>query len=131
MLAKLYISPTSTPEKLSTVHDLVTEAIEARIASDAPSRNALNKLLTALTKAIGVSAADVVAAKNRDNENEEERTAGGEDGATAGVEESGREEREENSGGGEKMEVDVVEMSEVRAKDSILEELLGDEEEEL
>lgn len=57
MLGKLYVSPTSTPQKLHAAHELLTDAIEARIASDAPSRNALNKLLTALTKAIGPSGA--------------------------------------------------------------------------
>lgn len=57
MLGKLYVSPTSTPEKLQATHELLTDAIEARIATDAPSRNALNKLLTALTKAIGASGA--------------------------------------------------------------------------
>lgn len=54
MLGKLYVSPTSTPEKLHATHELLTEAIEGRTA---PSRNALNKLLTALTKAIGAGGA--------------------------------------------------------------------------
>lgn len=57
MLGKLYVSPTSTPEKLHAAQELLTDAIEGRTATDAPSRNALNKLLTALTKAIGASGA--------------------------------------------------------------------------
>lgn len=57
MLGKLHVSPTSTPQKLQAAHELLTDAIEARIASDAPSRNASNKLLAALTKAIGSSGA--------------------------------------------------------------------------
>ncbi len=57
MLGKLYVSPTSTPQKLHAAHELLTDAIEARTASDAPSRNALNKLFTALTKAMGSSGA--------------------------------------------------------------------------
>ncbi|KAI9880867.1 MAG: hypothetical protein M1830_010462 [Pleopsidium flavum] len=124
MLGKLYISPTSTADKLHTVHDLVNEAIEARIASDAPSRNALNKLHTALTKAIGSSTNGVAAtAKSGDD---------GDDGMT--IVEDGLtvvEEEDEKGDVGEKMEgvEDAGEEAE-GAKDSILEELLGDEAEE-
>jgi len=57
MLGKLYVSPTSTAEKLHAAHELLADAIEGRVASDAPSRNAMNKLLMALTKAIGSSGA--------------------------------------------------------------------------
>ncbi len=118
MLGKLYISPTSTPDKLHAVHDLVNEAIEGRIASDAPSRNALNKLLTALTKAIGTSASGDATAKNDDDDD---------DGMTV-VE---VEVEDERGVMGEKMEVvEEAEGEERQAKDSILEELLDDEEEE-
>lgn len=57
MLGKLHVSPTSTAEKMRAAHELLADAIEGRIASDAPSRNAMNKLLMALTKAIGSSGA--------------------------------------------------------------------------
>jgi condensin complex subunit 3 len=53
MLGRLYITPHSTPEKLQMACDLVAEAIDAKVATDAPTRNALTKLQTALTRAIG------------------------------------------------------------------------------
>ncbi len=53
LLGKLYIAANSTQEKLQAVHELVVEAIEIKVANDAPSRNAFNKLLTALVKVIG------------------------------------------------------------------------------
>ena len=39
--------------KLDTAHDLAAEAIDLKIATDAPSRNALNKLYAALEKVMG------------------------------------------------------------------------------
>jgi len=53
MLGKLYITTNSSAEKLQTTAALVVEAIDDKIASDATSRNALNKLHTALGKAMG------------------------------------------------------------------------------
>lgn len=53
LLGKLYISPNSNSEKLKTVHELVVEAIDLKVANDAPSRNAFTKLLNALVKVIG------------------------------------------------------------------------------
>ena len=53
LLGKLYISPSSNSEKLQTAHELVVEAIELKVANDAPSRNAFTKLLNALVKVIG------------------------------------------------------------------------------
>ena len=52
-MGKLYITPTSTWEKLQSVYDLVTEAIELKIAPDAACRTALTKTQVALGKAIG------------------------------------------------------------------------------
>ncbi|KAI9760675.1 MAG: hypothetical protein M4579_001539 [Chaenotheca gracillima] len=52
MLGKLYVSPSSSAEKTRSVHELVTEAINERIVSDAPGRNALNKLQSALSKVV-------------------------------------------------------------------------------
>ncbi|KAK4697012.1 condensin complex subunit 3, partial [Lecanoromycetidae sp. Uapishka_2] len=53
MLGKLYITANSDPEKLQNTTELVIEAIDNKTASDAPSRNALNKLHIALSKAMG------------------------------------------------------------------------------
>ena len=52
LLGKLYISTNSSPEKLRDLHNLVREVIDKEIANEAASRNALNKLETALTKAM-------------------------------------------------------------------------------
>ncbi len=57
MLSKLYITSNSNPEKLQCVHDLVIEAIDLKAATDAATRNALNKLEAALIKIIGESGA--------------------------------------------------------------------------
>lgn len=53
MLGKLYVTSNSTMKKLRGVSDLVAEAIEGKVASDATSRTAVNKLNLALTKALG------------------------------------------------------------------------------
>ena len=52
MLGKLYITANSSAEKLRSTTALVVEAIDGNIATDAASRNALNKLHLALSKAI-------------------------------------------------------------------------------
>ena len=52
MLGKLYITANSSAEKLRNSIELVIEAIDGNIATDAASRNALNKLHLALSKAI-------------------------------------------------------------------------------
>ena len=53
MLGKLYITANSSGEKLRITMELVNEAIDGNIATDAASRNALNKLHLALNKAMG------------------------------------------------------------------------------
>ena len=55
MTSKLYITGNSNPEKLQSVHDLAVEAIDLKVATDAPTRNGLNKLELALHKALGES----------------------------------------------------------------------------
>ena len=55
MLGKLYITANSSAEKLRATTELVTEAIDGNIAADAASRNALKKLHLALSKAMGES----------------------------------------------------------------------------
>ena len=53
MIGKLYITTNSDIEKLQNVSALVAEAIDNNIANDAASRNALNKVLAALSKVTG------------------------------------------------------------------------------
>lgn len=55
MLGKLYITPHSSfsAEKLHIVANLAQEAIDNKVAADAPSRTALNKLHTMIKKAMG------------------------------------------------------------------------------
>ena len=53
MLGKLYITANSSAEKLRITMELVNEAIDGNIATDAAARNALNKLHLALSKAMG------------------------------------------------------------------------------
>lgn len=53
MLGKLYITSNSSVDKLQAATDLATEAIDAKIAPDATSRNSLSKLHQALTRARG------------------------------------------------------------------------------
>lgn len=52
MLGKLYIAANSSAEKLRRTTELVIEAIDGNVATDAASRNALNKLHLTLSKAI-------------------------------------------------------------------------------
>ncbi|CAZ79208.1 unnamed protein product [Tuber melanosporum] len=52
MLGKLYIPAEATPEKLRELYDLVAQAIGDKVATDAPSRNALNKLELSLGKIV-------------------------------------------------------------------------------
>ena len=86
MLGKLFVSSTSTPEKLQAAHELLTDAIEDRSATDAPSRNATNRLLVALTKAIGASGAatsttaPTTVAKDRTDDGQGNRTVCEDDG---------------------------------------------------
>ena len=52
MVGKLFVSAHSEPELSKAVLDLAKEAVEEKVAPDATSRNALNKFVTALEKAI-------------------------------------------------------------------------------
>jgi len=121
MLSKLYITSNSDPTKLEAAKDLAAEAVDSKIATDAPSRNALNKLYTALSKALGEngsagkSAEGVTVVETRQDEGL--TAAVGSDGAAMDVDEGQAEETKMQAAaeGGE----------------SLLEELLDDEEEEL
>jgi len=120
MLGKLYITANSNSEKLRITTDLVIEAIDNKIASDAPSRNALNKLHLALSKAMGEAGKTKKIAENI-------LAPADEEGPTT-VEEQGAEEsvlaKEED------LPIETVEGEGfTEAQDSLLEELFTDEEE--
>lgn len=121
MLGKLYITANSNPEKLSSVSELVAEAIDLKVATDAPSRNALTKLHGSLGKVVG----EAGAVKKRVEEGatvlDEGKTIAEEDEAEAPALAS-----EEDV----KMEIEEQEDM-TKLKDSLLEELLDDEDEEL
>jgi len=52
LLSKIHVVPTSSPEKLKNLHKLATDAIDAKISSEASTRNALTKLQASLEKAL-------------------------------------------------------------------------------
>ncbi|MCJ1416351.1 hypothetical protein MMC32_002686 [Xylographa parallela] len=132
MLGKLYITPTSTVEKLQSAYDLAAEAIELKIAPDAGSRNALTKLHTALSKALG----ETVPVSPRKSAAREEVTVlkdeevGLEETQMPDVEVALEETKMEHQIV-EEMQLEAVMGEEPDAKDSILDELLDEEEEEL
>lgn len=55
MLGKLYVSANSGMEKLQSTTELVVEVIDGKVAHDAASRNALRRLFSVLSKALGDS----------------------------------------------------------------------------
>ena len=116
MLGKLYITPNSNAEKLQNTAALVVEAIDDKIAGDATSRNALNKLHMALNKAMGEAGKAKIVPEG------DLPTVG--DGLTVmDVDES-------VVGDEGEVQEEVGEVEDVPAeKDSLLEELLEDEEE--
>ncbi|KAL2040754.1 hypothetical protein N7G274_006733 [Stereocaulon virgatum] len=118
MLGKLYITANSSTEKLKKVTELVIQAIDDKIATDAASRNALNKLHVALSRAMG---------EPRKSKKGIEDTFAPLEGGRTTIEEKGVEESilaNEND-----LKVESVEDAGVmEAKDSLLDELLTDEE---
>lgn len=120
MLGKLYISADSTTEKLQIANELVIEAIDTKIAGDAASRTALNKLHLALSKAMGE------AGKTRKNV-EEIVSPPGEEDLTA-VEEQDESVLAED----EDVKMEPVEDEAVTdTRDSILDDLLDDDDEDV
>ena len=117
MLGKLYITPTSDGEKLKIAHDLTAEAIDVKIATDAASRTALNRLHTALVKAVGDSA---IAGKTV-----EEETAAQDEPMVSGQHPP----PELTEMGDDPVINDVKREITAEAGDTLLEELLDDEEE--
>lgn len=119
MLGKLYITATSKTERLQSTTELAAEAIDNKIAQDAPSRNALNKLHSALSKALGE------AGKVMPISEDALAPAGGNDGLTTvvgqGMVESVMADDEDL-----RMEGDEDE-GVMEVQDTLLEELLDDE----
>lgn len=116
MVGKLYIGPKSSTEKLLAVTDLVAEAIDAKIATDAATRNALSKLHQALIKFLG----DVRSVKPSIEDQGVDETQ-----ADNGVRPEDVSDTEET-----RMEVDENHVV-AEAQDTLLEELLDDEDEDL
>ena len=134
MIGKIYVTPTSTPEKLQSVYELVGEVLQLKIAPDATTRNALTKLHTALGKAVGETATkpsrkssmpeEVTVADEDDGEAEQTVLADTNSGNDIKMEDVGEEEATE-------VKDSLVEEGLTNVKDSILDELLDDEEEEV
>lgn len=122
MLGKLYITANSSAEKLWTIDALVTEAIDEKIAGDAASRNALNKLETALSKAMGEA--------GKAKKTSDETLAPDADEGLTVMEAQEAEEPVLADEGDVKMEV-IEDEGIAEAKDTLLEELLDDEDEDL
>ena len=123
MLGKLFITATSSSEKLQSVLEHVTEAIDLKVASDGPSRNALTKLQSNLSKVIGETGVS-----KKSVAKEEVTMMGNDEGEAAAADEEEGEMLAQGSE--EETKMDTVH-DEAVAKDSILDELLDDEEEEL
>ncbi|KAL9595967.1 MAG: hypothetical protein Q9219_006127 [cf. Caloplaca sp. 3 TL-2023] len=116
MLGKLYLTSNSSTEKLRAVLDLVTEAMDTKIAPDTTTRNALNKTHQALTKALGEADS---AQANIENQSVNQTVAGDELSAEE------RSDIEETKAGLDQDKVAVQE------QDTLLDELLDDEEDDL
>ena len=120
MLGKLYITANSNPEKLSSVYELVAEAMDLKVATDAPSRNALTKLHSALGKVVGEAGAIRRSVEEGITVVEEGKTMAEEDEAEAPALGSEEDVKREINDGEEPTEM----------KDTLLEELLEDEDED-
>ncbi|KAL8740558.1 MAG: hypothetical protein Q9190_006759 [Brigantiaea leucoxantha] len=84
MVGKMYITPVSSSDKLEAVRELVVEAIDSKIATDAASRNALSRLHVALSKAIGETGKG-----RQSNEDSDDKTAAEDVQETASIFNSG------------------------------------------
>ncbi|KAL8953827.1 MAG: hypothetical protein Q9222_000336 [Ikaeria aurantiellina] len=116
MLGKVYISPNCSTGKMKAVADLVTEAIDAKIATDTTTRNALNKLHQTLSKVLGEAHAVLPSIENQ----AADQTIAGFELKTGEASES------------DEMKMDVDSNTVTRQPgDTLLEELLDDEPEDL
>lgn len=110
MLGKIHVTSNSTREKLRAVNDLVVEAIDEKVATDATTRNALNKFNLALNKALG----EVDTVQPSVEDHDADQTAGNENEVGAA------------------WEVDATEGKAVtQGQDPLLEELLDGEGEDI
>ncbi|CAN9082392.1 unnamed protein product [Alternaria alternata] len=125
LLGKLFVAPSGpipkgeegalNEESFRTLHELVSEAVEGKIGTDATQRNALIKLESTLTKRLGEAATQV-------QDTEVERTATPE--ATVATDATEVNEEEETEG-------DVTEVSASKSrKKSVVPQVDDDEEEE-
>ena len=115
MLGKVYITSNSSTEKLQAVRDLVSEALDSKIAPDATARNALSKVYQALSKALE----EVDLVRPSIVEEAADHTV-----AEKAVDVEGGSDVEES-----KMEV-AEEQGITRGQDTLLDELLDDEDED-
>lgn len=123
MLGKLYITANSSTEKLGTVNELVIEAMDGKVASEASSKTALNKLHLAIGKALGEAGKE----GRMDVREAVEPDAVPEDGAIAltRIEEP----VEATPTADESARTGATDGAEEPAEDSILDELLDEEDE--
>lgn len=121
MLGKLYVTANSKTKKLQSTTEIVAGAIDKNIAQDAPSRNALNKLHSALSKALGEAGKVVPVSKDT------QAAAEGDDGLTT-LQERRVEESVMADEGDIRME-GLKDEGVTEVQDSLLEELLDDEDE--
>ena len=113
LLGKLYVTAHSSVEKLQMANDLAAEAMDMNIAFDAASRNGLNKFHTAVVKVIGESKLDKKAVEGETIADMESKME---------VEDADLHPPELNT--------DIIKMEKASdAQDSLLEELLAEEEE--
>ncbi|KAL8711762.1 MAG: hypothetical protein Q9220_003933 [cf. Caloplaca sp. 1 TL-2023] len=116
MLGKIYVTPNSSPDKMKTVADLVTEAVDAKVATDTTTRNALNKLHQALSKVLGETHISLAGIENQ----------------TADQTAAGLEMKPEEASESEETKMDVDHDPAPRqSDDTLIEELLDDEPENL
>lgn len=116
VLGKLYITSNSSVDKLQATTDLAAEAVNAKIAPDATSRNSLSKLHHALTRACG----EVDSIRPNVEEQVADQTAAGnvaEDDEKSEFEETKTEVEEDRAV--------------PRSQDTLLEDLLDDQDEDL
>lgn len=126
LLGKLYITANSTPEKLQVIYELVAEAIDMKAANDAASRNGLSKLHLALKKVIGEAGTT-----RRNVEEEAEADVALEESIVMAKAESIEDGETQMAEAIQDAEMKTTEEGKIEAQDSLLEELLDDEDMEL
>lgn len=135
-MGKLYVSPASTEYKIRDLYEEVEAAVDSKILTDATSRNALYKIHVALGKIVNALGEQAETGRRMSRSTSasviggertvlEDRTAVR---AEPGIKEEEEEEGEESEGTvvlGE----DKTQVAEKTQADSLVEDLLSDEEE--